>query len=365
MFCYDNFTISQITCNHTPSSQSNVFLALTMVALDTVRASNSSLKPLPADLVAIFVGGTSGIGLYTARELVRNTTSPHIYLIGRNQAEASKITSELQGLNTSSKVTFIQKDVSLLKNVDEACREITSQEKHVNLLFMTCGYFVLSGRNETPEGLDHKFALHYYSRMRFISQLQPLLNTAASSKSLSRVVAVLDPQPGLRLTPDWTDLSLKKGFSLKNCMTHASVMTNLGFSRLAAKNPGTSYVHAFPAVVETGVGRDAFGAYEPLIKPIIWLIKLAMQVKPQESGERHLFAATSPTFSPKDSGEVKDVAMGGNGERGSGSYLLNWDNNVLADQKAAKKMRAEGGEEKVWEHTEDVFKKVCDEGGKY
>jgi hypothetical protein len=37
----------------------------------------------------------------------------------------------------------------------------------------------------------------------------------------------------------------------------------------------------------------------------------------------------------------------------------------LADQKAAKKMRAEGGEEKVWEHTEDVFKKVCDEGGKY
>jgi NADP-dependent 3-hydroxy acid dehydrogenase YdfG len=56
-----------------------------MVALDTVRASNSSLKSLPANLVAIFVGGTSGIGLYTARELVRNTTSPHIYLIGRSQ----------------------------------------------------------------------------------------------------------------------------------------------------------------------------------------------------------------------------------------------------------------------------------------
>jgi NADP-dependent 3-hydroxy acid dehydrogenase YdfG len=63
-----------------------------MVALDHIRASNSSLKSLPANLVAVFVGGTSGIGLYTARELVRNTVSPHIYLIGRNQTEASKST---------------------------------------------------------------------------------------------------------------------------------------------------------------------------------------------------------------------------------------------------------------------------------
>jgi NAD(P)-dependent dehydrogenase (short-subunit alcohol dehydrogenase family) len=337
-----------------------------MVALGNVRASNSSLKSLPANLVAVFVGGTSGIGLYTARELVRNTTSPHIYLIGRNQTEATKITEELKGINSSSNVSFIQKDVSLLKNVDEACKEIAAKEKQVNLLFMTCGYFVLTGRNETSEGLDHKFALHYYTRMRFINQLQPLLTAAATSNTLSRVVAVLDPQPGLRTPPDFSDLSLKKSFSLKNCATHAGAMTNLAFLRLASKNPGTSYIHSFPAVVETGVGRDAFGVYEPLAKPIIWLIKMAMQVKPVESGERHLFAATSPSFAPKASSEgIKDAAVGGDGVKGSGSYLLNWNNDVLADQKAAKKMRDEGGEAKVWEHTEEVFKKVCEEGGKY
>jgi NAD(P)-dependent dehydrogenase (short-subunit alcohol dehydrogenase family) len=337
-----------------------------MVALDHIRASNSSLKSLPANLVAVFVGGTSGIGLYTARELVRNTVSPHIYLIGRNQTEASKIIQELKGINSSSEVSFIQKDVSLLKNVDEACREIKLKEKQVNLLFMTCGYFVLTGRNETSEGLDHKFALHYYTRMRFINQLQPLLSAAATSNTLSRVVAVLDPQPGLKTPPDFADLSLKKSFSLKNCATHAAAMTNLAFSRLASTNPGTSYVHAFPAVVETGVGRDAFGAYEVLAKPFIWLVKMAMQVKPVESGERHLYAATSPSFAPKASSEgVQDVAVGGDGVKGSGSYLLYWNNDVLADQKAAKKMRAEGGETKVWEHTEEVFKKVCEEGGKY
>jgi hypothetical protein len=98
----------------------------------------------------------------------------------------------------------------------------------------------------------------------------------------------------------------------------------------------------------------------------MWLIRTAMQVKPVESGERHLFAATSPTFSPKSGSESgKEAAMGGDGVRGSGSYLLYWNNDVLEDKAAAKKMREEGREKEVLEHTEEVFRKICDEGGKY
>jgi NAD(P)-dependent dehydrogenase (short-subunit alcohol dehydrogenase family) len=337
-----------------------------MVALTDVRTSNSALKSLPANLVAVFVGGTSGIGLYTARELARNTTSPHIYLIGRNQAGATKIIEELKSINSSSQVSFIQKDVSLLKNVDEACQEIHTKEKQVNLLFITCGYFVFTGRDETAEGLDKKLALHYYTRMRFINQLQPLLDTAATSNSLSRVVSVLDPQVGLRMMPNFSDLSLKNSFSLKNCASHASSMTNLTFLRLASQHPRTSYIHEYPGLVETGVGRDAWGAFEPLAKPFLWLLKVAMEVKPVESGERHLFASTSPTYTPKASSEgIKEAMTGSDTVKGSGSYLLNWNGDVLADTAKAKKLRDDGGEKKVWDHTEEVFKKVCEESGKY
>ena len=59
-----------------------------MVILTQVRAHNSTLSTLPSNLVAVFVGGTSGIGLYTAHKLVRNTISPTIYLIGRNATSA-------------------------------------------------------------------------------------------------------------------------------------------------------------------------------------------------------------------------------------------------------------------------------------
>ncbi|KAI9872728.1 MAG: hypothetical protein M1823_008099, partial [Watsoniomyces obsoletus] len=142
---------------------------------------------------------------------------------------------------------------------------------------MTCGYLTFQGRTETPEGLDKKFALHYYTRMRFVDQLQPLLSAAAASKTLSRVVAVLDPQLGLRMAPNFSDLDLKTTFSLKNCATHASAMTNLAFSRLSTQNSGTSYIHAYPSIVDTGAGREVSGLLGLVAKPLFWALMKVMQ----------------------------------------------------------------------------------------
>lgn len=71
---------------------------------------------------------------------------PHIYLIGRNEAEASKIISEFRHINNQATVKFIKSDVSLLKNVDRTCEEITKQEPKVNLLFLSAGLLTTKGR---------------------------------------------------------------------------------------------------------------------------------------------------------------------------------------------------------------------------
>lgn len=92
------------------------------------------------------VGGTSGIGLSTAREFTRYATAPHIYLVGRNETQASEFISELRGINGSAKVEFIKSDVSLLKNVDAACQEITKNESKVNLLVLSAGILTTQGR---------------------------------------------------------------------------------------------------------------------------------------------------------------------------------------------------------------------------
>jgi NAD(P)-dependent dehydrogenase (short-subunit alcohol dehydrogenase family) len=334
-----------------------------MVLIAEVRAQNATLKSLPANLVAVFVGGTSGIGFFTAREFVRSTTSPHVYLIGRNATEAGKIIEELKSINSASQVSFIQKDISLLKNVDEACNEIKSNEKQVNILFMTCGYLTMKGRDETAEGLDRKLTVQYYARMRFIQNLTPLLNASSKANMLSRVVAVLDPQAGLRLGGlNFSDLSLKHNFSLKNVLLHGSAMTSLSISNLAKQNPKTSYIHAYPSGVETGATRELFGRFNSAVMLVLGgLFRRLLFVPQLESGERHLFAATAPRYASKVDGQTTEV-VGSDGTKGSGSYLLSWDGEVFPDTKKAQKLREDSGEAKVWQHTEEVFKKIQEEG---
>jgi hypothetical protein len=228
---------------------------------------------------------------------------------------------------------------------------------------MTIGTMTLKGRDETDEGLDRKFALHYYSRMRFIQNLMPELTAAANDTdpkaSLSRVVSVFDPFIGKKGTPDFADLSLKKGFSLTACATHASVMQNFALERFARLHPLTSFIHEQPGAVATGLSKKA------ILAPVYFLAT-PLLVKREESGERHLYEATAPRYAPRAKADgVEDVATGADDVKGSGHYHLSWNGADSGASKIEAKMRAEGAEQKIWEHTEEVYKKVCEEGGRY
>ncbi|KAL4936348.1 hypothetical protein BDV06DRAFT_205256 [Aspergillus oleicola] len=350
-----------------------------MVNLQAVRAHNESLKSLGPGLVAVFVGGTSGISLSTALALARHSVSPRIYLIGRSQSAADAAIERIQSLNPDAQPMFLKADISLLKGVDSVCDQIKKREKYLNLLFMTPGYLTLSGRDETSEGMDRKLVLHYYARMRFVSNLLPLLQKSESAAlegtatvpNLSRVVSVLDPWTpavnGGQL--NYADLSLKHNFSLRNCGLHASMMGNFYLEAMARRYPGTAFIHAYPSGVDTGVLRDFPGAR--ILMPIARVLLKPWMVPVEESGERHLFASTSGRY-PSQSQNVgkglasdKDVAVGSDGTKGSGSYWLSWDGEVFGPHKKFEKVRGENGAERIAGHTEEVFERVCVEGRKY
>ncbi|GAA83218.1 short-chain dehydrogenases/reductase [Aspergillus luchuensis IFO 4308] len=345
-----------------------------MVAISEVRGQLPNIKNLGSGLVAVFVGGTSGIGLSTAREFTRYATAPHIYLIGRNEAQASEIISELRAVNQSATVDFIKSDISLLKNVDTTCREIAQKESQVNLLFLSAGILTTQGRNgeyfpfthpftptqheiETPEGLDRKLSLHYYARMRFADNLLPLLNQAASSDRLARVVSVFSPGNEGKLIED--DLDLRSNYSLSNAAAHGCTMTSLYMAQLAAAHPNISWVHSRPGAVNTNVTRE----FNPLVRgltnalfvltPLLSSIGL---ISVKESGERHAYAAMSPLFAPR----VKGVdTVGADGVKGSGAYRVDYDSSIVkAKSELVKGYLSSGVGKKVWEHTRDMYAKA-------
>ncbi|KAL4877126.1 hypothetical protein BJY04DRAFT_198996 [Aspergillus karnatakaensis] len=315
-----------------------------MVALDAVKQSNANLKAYGPGLVGVFVGGTSGIGESTARSFVRHATSPRVYLIGRSQERASVIIEELKKLNSESKIEFVKADVSLLKKVDEACEVIKSREGKVNVLVLSSGIFTTKGRDETGEGLDKKLSLHYYSRLRFITNLLPQLNAAASSdgetKGLASVVSVLEA--GGEAAISTTDLELKNTYSLRNAAKHAITMTSLSFEELAKSNPAVSFIHSYPGVVKTGVARD-MGVLGKTAINALYLLMKPLTVPVEESGERHLFAA---------SGLPKNAA--GEGK----PYLVSWNGEPRGNEKVLGELKEKGAGEVVWKHTLDVFKRI-------
>lgn len=116
-----------------------------MVALTEAIASNQRISStFPKGLVAVFVGGTSGIGEYTIKAFAKYTHNSRAYIIGRSEPNAKRIMAECRTLGPSSTFEFIQGDISLLKTVDDICKKIRAKETAINILFETQGSMAFS-----------------------------------------------------------------------------------------------------------------------------------------------------------------------------------------------------------------------------
>ena len=197
--------------------------------------------------------------------------------------------------------------------------------------------------------------------MRFLYNLLPQLTNAANAgtapgqRGLSSVLSVLDARGNAPLILN--DLSLKENYSLRNCANHAITMTSLSMEELAASHPATSFVHAYPGLVKTSLVRDN-GSLMKLALNAMFFLLTPMNVPLEESGERHLYAGTNPSFAPRDSTRGEGVAIGSDGVQGSGSYLVGSDSATVSNQKVLEGYRADGTRASVWKHTLDIFKGI-------
>ena len=114
-----------------------------MVSLTDVQSSNSRIaSAFPPGLVAVFVGATNGIGETSLKRFAKHTRQPRVYFVGRSQEAGDRIAAECKRLNSEGEYIFIKADTSLIRTVDDICRDIKSREKTVNLLFLSTGTLV-------------------------------------------------------------------------------------------------------------------------------------------------------------------------------------------------------------------------------
>ncbi|MCJ1314411.1 hypothetical protein MMC25_008093 [Agyrium rufum] len=335
-----------------------------MVSLSAMRASNArATSALPRNLVAVFVGATSGIGETSLKQFAKHTLAPRIYFVGRNQTAGERITKECKALNAEGSYTFMKADVSLLKSVDDVCREIRAKEKTINLLFMTMGTMVQNV--ETSEDLHFAAALIYYGRNRFIANLLPLLQTATS---LRRVVSVFT---GTKEGPiDMSNIQLRAAkTSLLKLRGHGASLVTTSLETFAKRAPDVSFVHGFPGHVKTNIQRDTTGAIFAIIKVVSAVFGLFTSIPFEECGERHVFLATSAKYPSRSNADAVsmvgltdgvEVARGTDGKVGSGVYSVDQHGESASEEvvKVLEGLRKEGVPEKIWEDTQKEFLRI-------
>ncbi len=82
--------------------------------------------------IAVITGGSSGIGLATAKRFV--SEGAYVFITGRRQKEIDAAVSEI-GKN----VTGIQSDVSNLADLDKLYNIVKEQKGHIDILFANAG----------------------------------------------------------------------------------------------------------------------------------------------------------------------------------------------------------------------------------
>ena len=132
-------------------------------------------------------------------------------------------------------------------------------------------------------------------------------------------------------------------------------------------------MHDYPGTVKTALLSRAEGVSGVLRRMYVSILGRWICVPVEESGERHLYLATSARFPPVRGGSAAvrlgagvGVALGTTGETGSGVYSVGWDceSTSRAVRELLAGLREKGMVEEVWRHTEGEFNRITEPDGR-
>lgn len=134
--------------------------------------------------VAVITGGSSGIGLASAKLFVEE--GAHVYITGRRQAELDKAVAAI-GRN----VTAVQGDAASLEDLDRLYRLVRDTHGRVDVVFANAGLVEHQTIDTvTPEHFDKTFDLNVRGVLFTVQKALPLMSRGGSIILTASIVAV-------------------------------------------------------------------------------------------------------------------------------------------------------------------------------
>jgi NAD(P)-dependent dehydrogenase (short-subunit alcohol dehydrogenase family) len=124
--------------------------------------------------IALVTGGSSGIGLATAKRFVNE--GAYVFITGRRDSELAAAVKEI-----GSNVIGVQGDVSKLSDLDRLFAQITQQKHRLDIVFANAGFAKYARFGEITEDLyDSIFSINVKGLVFTVQKALPLLPDGAS-----------------------------------------------------------------------------------------------------------------------------------------------------------------------------------------
>jgi hypothetical protein len=199
---------------------------------------------------------------------------------------------------------------------------------------------------ETSEGLDMMISLQYFSRIRLINNFLPLLHQAAETEP-ARVVSVLGAGNETEIVTD--DIEVTNNYSLQVASKQSITMTSLAMDELARSHPDISFLHVYPGVVRgTGITQGLGRGIATVGRLVMSTLARPFTVSLSESGERHVYAATSSAV----------AARGESGLTEGSVRRLAWNGEPCGPSAILMRYKSDGTQGRIMEMTETVIRRV-------
>lgn len=139
------------------------------------------LTPLPPNIdlhgkTAVITGATAGIGLETAKQLLKLHIS-HLVLAVRNVSKGETCKREIQRFKSQAKITVLELDMKSYDSVLSFSKLLQQQVPSVNILILNAGIGLMK-LERSPSGHETVMQVNYLSNVLLIATLLPHLKAS-------------------------------------------------------------------------------------------------------------------------------------------------------------------------------------------
>jgi NAD(P)-dependent dehydrogenase (short-subunit alcohol dehydrogenase family) len=214
--------------------------------------SNNNGKKL-AGKIAVITGGSSGIGLATAKRFVEE--GAHVVITGRREKELKEAATAIK-----KNVTTVVGDVSRLEDLDRIFAVVKEKHGHIDILFANAGAGTIAPLAvATEKHFDQTFDVNVKGTFFTVQKALPLFKNGGSiilTSSVSNVLGVVGftayaaSKAAVRnFARGWT-MELKDRKIRVNCVspgpTDTQALANTGLTAAQAKQAAAQYATQIP-----------------------------------------------------------------------------------------------------------------------